>query len=230
MERFRCSDHAVKGKNMLRKSLCLCFLLLVGGCNWLAWPLYVISPPAPMKDVPAECTADLSNKTVAFVVYVDQKVKHEYPIVQEYIGRAMAAEFQNDQIRKQIKGLNVVDVLRVLSFQQERIDWDEMPRTELAKALGADYLIFITLQEFTTREHGSVNLYRGMVTGTVTVHDAEAPERTSAVYNSSDIRVIYPEKRPEGLLGEDNRIVLHKTVLQFAHMVAKKFYNHKVPA
>jgi len=216
--------------NMLLKKFGVCLLLLVGGCNWIAWPLYVISPPPPMKDVPAECQADMSNKKIAVVVYVDQKVKHEYPIVPEYLGRAMAAEFASEPIRKQIKGLAVVDVLRVLAFQQERIDWDEMPRTEMAKALGADYLVLITLQEFTTREPGSVSLYRGMVTGTVSVYDASAPERTSRVYTSADLRVIYPEKRPEGLLGEDHRLVLHRTILEFAHRVGKKFYNHKVPA
>lgn len=216
---------------MLPRCLFLCLsLLAVSGCNLIAWPLYVISPANQMKSVSAECDARLSNKKVAVITYVDQRIKHEYPMVQEYIGRAIAGEFEKDDVKKNFRGTTLVDVVRVLTFQQERIDWDEMPRTEVARALGADYLMFVTLQEFTTREPGSINLYRGMVTGTVSMYDASAPERDAMVYRSQDIRIIYPEKRPEGLLGDDNRIVMHMTVLQFADKVVKKFYNHKIPA
>lgn len=196
---------------------------VLGGCEQTAYVLYVLWPGAHERKVPAEFSG-LRDKNVAVIVYCDKPVDYEYPHVRLSISSAVAG-----QLGKNVKKIKVVDPRRVVKYQDENIYWDEMDKTALGKAFGADCVLFISLVEYNTREPGSLNLYRGRITAQVGVYDVSLPERKARAWRGRDIRVVHPKHDPTGSLGESDRAIRDKTERIFADLLAKKFYDHKVP-
>jgi len=196
---------------------------LSGGCKPAAYLLYTLWPGLHEKDVKAEY-AELSGKTVAVVVYVDKRTEFEYPEVRQTVSGAVMG-----RLAEHVKDVNVVEPYRVVKYQDENIYWDEMDKTELGKAFGADCVLFISLLEFTTREPGSQNLYRGRITAQASLYKVALPERKARVWKGQDIKVRYPETDPTGEPRESDRVIREMTERLFAEDLVKKFYDHKVP-
>ena len=196
--------------------------LSLGGCDMFRGMAYMFSPRN--REVPAECGL-LAGSTVAVVVYCDRRVQYEYPTVTLSISSLVA-----QQLNVNVDEITLINPRRVVEYQDSNIYWDELDKTELGKKFGAEHVLFITLSEYATREPGSLNLYRGRITAQVSVYDASMPERTARVWRApSDIRVVYPEHDPTGLLKESDRAVRERTEQIFADQLAKKFYDHEVP-
>jgi hypothetical protein len=210
----------------VRSKLVIPFLLAaaaVTGCEPMAYFLYVWWPGAREKKVKAEF-AGLPGKNVVIVVYCDRRVQYEYPNVCLSLSSAAAS-----QLAGNVKDVSVVDPRRVVKYQDGNIYWDEMDKTQLGKAFGADFVLFLSLVEYSTREPGSLNLYRGRIHAQASLYQTSLPEREARVWRGQAIRVVYPEDDPTGLLRESDRFVRDKTEAIFADRLAKKFYDHKVP-
>jgi len=210
---------------MARKLLIPVLLLAVvtTGCEGVAYSLYLIAPPEPVKTVKAEF-AGMAGHNVAIVIYADEKVQLEYPYARLRVASVIAAE-----LRKHIKNITVIDPRRVIRYQHENIRWDEMDKTELGKRFGADYALYVTLVEYTTRERGMINLFRGSIVAEAAVYQTSLPERQARVWRVSEIRVLYPPEAPMGQPGEDDREIRYETERSFADKLVKKFYKHKAP-
>jgi len=193
------------------------------GCEPMAYFLYVWWPGAREKKVKAEF-AGLPGKSVVIVVYCDRRVQYEYPNVCLSLSSAAASRLAGN-----VKNLNVIDPRRVVKYQDGNIYWDEMDKTQLGKAFGADFVLFLSLVEYSTREPGSLNLYRGRINAQASLYQTSLPEREARVWRGQAIRVVHPEHDPTGLLRESDRSVRDKTEAIFADKLAKKFYDHKVP-
>ncbi len=209
----------------MRKALIVLLLLvpaLCPGCQCLNYWLFVFAPAAPPKAVDAEYDG-LQDSTVAVVIYADERVLYEYPMVRLDLGMMVGGYLQQN-----VKKCTVVDPQRVASYQQRNIYWDREGRTELGKKLGADYVLFISLIEYTTHVKGSLNLYRGELIADVALHKVDLPERGSRVWGPDRFHVSFPENAPGGRPAEDDRLVAVETRRRFADRLTKKFYDHKV--
>ncbi|MHC4294947.1 MAG: hypothetical protein ACYSTL_05120 [Planctomycetota bacterium] len=196
---------------------------LLGGCDALGYMLYQIAPPEKMQKVPAEFDG-LAGRSMAIVIYIDQGVQYEYPYARLGLSSVLAAELKNH-----IENLTVVDPRRVIAYQAENIRWDMRDKTELGRDLGADYVLLVALDEYTMRERGSVNLYRGRIRGHASLYETARPEDQARLWDGDDFAVVYPEHAPTGELGEDDSKIRYATEKRFAQLVAKKFYIHEVP-
>jgi len=194
---------------------------LLSGCDAMAYMLYMISPRN--ADVEAEYEA-LNEGSVAIVVYADQATEYEYFDVRRSVSMTVLGELE-----RRVEGVEIIDPARVVRYQDENIYWDEMPKTQLGKALGADFILFISLLEFSTREPGSLNLYRGRITAQVGLFKTALAERQARVWYAREVRVRYPENDPTGELSESDRKIRERTEQKFADKLAKKFYDHEVP-
>jgi hypothetical protein len=193
-----------------------------GGCEQGRYLTYLLFG-GDTQDVKAEFNG-LSEKTVAVIVYADKSVQFEYADVQLSVSAIVTGE-----LAKHVKKVKVVDPRRIIKYQDENVYWDEKDKTELGKLFGADYVLFITLVEYSTREPGSVNLYRGRITAQAGLYKVGLPERTARVWQDKDIRVLYPEHDPTGQPQENDREMRVKTEATFAEKLSKKFYDHKAP-
>lgn len=197
---------------------------LSAGCDAASYLTYVFAPVAKKKKIPAEFN-DFRNKTVAILIYTDQAVQYEYPYA-----RIELATLLRSNLRKNVEGITLVDPQRVIKYQKDHPNWDSQDKTRLGRDFDADYVLYITVEDFSTREPGSTNLLRGRITGRAAVHKTTNPEKTSCVWESGDISVLYPENAPMGELGDDDTEIRYQTEKLFTDILANKFYEHEVPA
>lgn len=203
----------------------LCALLLAAaGCDSgsMGYILSRLAPRPKAKTVPAEY-ASLPGHRVAVVVHTEPAMEYEYPGV-----RVGLASMITSQFRANVKGAAVVDAREVAQYQDENLRWDEMDRGELGRKLQCDYLLYISLVEYSMREPGSVGLFRGRITAEVSVFDSAQPERNGRVWRGKDITVVYPPGGSPNNLSEDGRTVRRKAEDMFVDIVVKNFYSHKV--
>ena len=119
--------------------------------------------------------------------------------------------------------------MTTLQFQAQNLSWANLDRTEIGKHLGADYVLFVSLIEFSMREKGSADLYRGRIAAEVNLYKTSMPEYHASVWHSSDIRVTFPEGKTSIRVDRNDIRVRIETQRRFVDQVAKKFYKHKVP-
>ena len=203
----------------------------LGGCDMARYTTYLLTPTSE-REVEAEFDG-LPGHSVAIVIFADQGVLYEYPSAQQRLSAMIANELREKVTEK--KGLSkarkvtVIAPARVLKYQHENVNWDEMPRTKLGKVFGADYVLYVALVGYTMREPGSLNLYRGMVTAEASLYETAAESSQEArVWHCNDLRIVFPEKGA-GRLADDLRIIRKETDSRFADLLAKKFYDYKVP-
>ena len=141
--------------------------------------------------------------------------------------RAISTRFGDKEVSKEIKGLHVIAPGAVLKYQEENLHWDDLEKTQLGKALGADYVLFVALTEFTTREPASIYQLQGLVTAEITLYKTDLPERDSCVFRSDDIRVLNPKNTPGGVPGYNDSLIREGMIKEFAERVVWKFYKHE---
>ncbi len=202
--------------------LAACFVVVPAGCQPTGYLLYLVAPEGPGETVEAEFTG-LENHSVAVVVYADPGVQYEYPFCRLTVATAAGSELRN-----RIKGIRLIEPVKVIKYQDQNTYWESMPKTQLAKALGADYVLYVTLVEYTTREPGSLDLLRGRITAQCSIYQADLAERDSAVWRGKDIAILYPPNGPAGgSVGQDDTAIRVPTERLFAEELARKFYKHK---
>ena len=201
----------------------LLFLPPVGGCNIVAYFLHLVAPPEPMKTVKADFDG-LPGNSVAVVVYATDKVAYEYPYSRLHLAAAIGQE-----LKAQVEKVTVIDPRRVAAYQEDNIYWDRQGKTELGRRFGADFVLFVAVMEYTMREPGSINLFRGRIVAEASLYKTSLPERRARVWRAADIRVTFPERAPAGRRGEDDRQLAYTTRKRFAAKLVKKFYDHEAP-
>ncbi len=210
----------------IRKWVCICGLLAAvgtsAGCSTEMWRyMAYITRGGRSKKVKAQF-AGMAGKTVAVVVYTDRRTQYEFPDLNLTLSMAIAS-----RLDKNVKNIKIVPPARVVRYQDENIYWEEMDKVDLAKALGADYVLYVPMEEFGTRLPDSSYLYQGRATCQLGVYDVTKLPRESRVYQSDKIRILYPEHEPAGMLNENDRQVRVTTEAMFADKLTKLFYDHK---
>ncbi len=212
----------------MRKYLLIIFLSsapFVAGCDAGNWLMYVFAPPIPMKTIEAEF-GDLPGKTVAVVIFAGPEIQLDYNMAQLELTDEVSAE-----LRRNVSNVKVVDARRVIRYQAENPRWDATPPEKLCKVFGSDYVMLISLMEFSTREPGSIHLARGRITAEVNLYKAERSSASdeNPVWRTGPLYIIHPEESPLGIPIENDWAVRIPTEKLFATKLVKKFYKHKVP-
>lgn len=230
MVRFQCKEAVLQGRfeAIVRRIMTICVLVAaisISGCGLINWVSYVFAPASRMKTIKAEF-GGLKGKSVAVVVYADLETQVDYPTVQLELCDMVAAE-----MRRHIKGVRIIDPRAVIRYQSENPRWDIMPPEKLCDVFDCDYVLLISLMEFSTRERGSVYLVRGRIKADVSIYQAglSSADGTNPVWRSEPICVQYPRQSTLGVPAENERAIRVQTERLFAIELVKKFYDYKVP-
>jgi len=213
-------------KIRIRKWVCICGLLaamgMSAGCSteMARYTAYIFAGGRGKK-VKAKFKG-LAGKTVAVVVYTDRRTQYEFPDLNLTLSSAIAS-----RLDKNVSKIKVVPPARVVRYQDENIYWEEMDKTDFGKALGADYVLYVPVEEFGTRLPDSSYLYQGRATCEPAVYDVTKLPQNSRVYKGEKIRILYPEHEPAGALNENDRQIRVTTEAMFADKLSKLFYDHK---
>ena len=207
---------------MSRPLLILLMSLLVPGCNLLEFPAYVLLGRRTQK-VKAEYP-HLAKQKIAIIVSAGPAIDFEHPFARTNLALACA-----QAIKSHVKGTQFAQQEEVEMFQQENINWITVPKSQIARRFDASHLIWLDLIQFTLREENSVNLLRGHIVAAVRVYDAEASDQYHAQYETQVIAAL-PKAGPIAFSESARQQIYRQTLLQFAEQLARKFYNHKIPA
>jgi len=191
----------------------------MSGCGRL---LYFFGPWGRTKTVPAEYSG-LRNRSAAVVIFTDEKTQYQYPWVSLNLATMISSK-----LSRNVRGLTVVDPQKVSAYQRENLRWAEMDRAALGKALDADFVVYVSLVEFSTVEAGYVDLIRGRVNGEAKLYDSSKPEDKACVWSSArGITAAYPKTPTVRTAGNEARV--RSMILQlFSDKVARKFYSYKI--
>lgn len=196
----------------------------VGGCNVVTYPVEaVLSAFKPSKTVEAEFNG-LPDRSVAIVIRTRPSIEYEYRYVCLQMSLLIEAE-----LKKHVSGVRVVDPRRVAKYQSENIHWNSARPAELGKVFGADFVLYVSLAEHSTREAGYTSLLRGSILAEAGLHDVSLADQEACVWRNPDISVAYPtgggpvQQRP----GVEDQI-RYGTQRRFAEALVKKFRRYKV--
>ena len=192
---------------------------LTSGCRMLRGLAYLFSPWPTGTTVQAEFEG-LAGHSVAVVVYADENTQYQYPLVQLNLSALIGAE-----LRRNVKGVTVIEPRKVVSYQKQNVHWDEMDRTALGRALGAEYVLSVALIEFSTVEEGYLDLLRGQITGQARLYQTKLPEQQACVWRGKDIRVSFP-RTPTARAGNNEGAIRLTVMRMFARELGRKFYKH----
>ena len=202
---------------VLLASVCV-LMLLTGGCGKF---IYFFWPFGRTVTIPAEFDG-LKNHSVAVVIFAKENTQFEYPWAVMGLS-AMTSE----RLRAGVKGLTTIDAQKISAYQRKNLHWAEMDRTAVGKALKADFVLYISLVEFSTVEEGYVDLLRGTINGEIKVYDCSKKEDDACVWTCENIRVKFPKTATVRTTG--NEAAIHSEIMvKFSEELAKKFYSYKV--
>jgi len=192
-------------------------LLAVGGCRHT---LYVLFGSEEKRDIPAEF-GELPGHSVAIVVFSDPQVQYEFPMVGMRLAQRIAVEMES-----KLKKVRIVEQQRVVKFQAQNLSWEVMDKTAIGKALGADYVMFVSIMRYTNRDAGSFNLYRANIAAEVSLYDSGKSEHEAMVWQTGDLSVTHPKDASPGQTGSAAERILNEAERQFVELLVKKFYDH----
>lgn len=208
---------------ILKVMAILAFVSPLAGCSTLGYIGYLLAPEPGTVKVPAEFDA-LAGRSAVVVIYTDYDVQYDYPYARLGLSMAIASE-----LKKHVENVKIISSRRVVAYQRQNLHWQSMDRPKLGELFGADYVLYVVLDEYTMREPGSINLFRGRIRAHASLYDTANQAGDARVWHGEDFSVVYPRHAPTGQPGQDDARIRYETEKRLAEMLAKKFYKHEVP-
>jgi hypothetical protein len=212
-----------------------CWLLLAlslaglsAGCQLLG----VMAAKSP--DVPVGPKyKGLAGQKVAVMVWADRATSIDWPHLQLDVTRGIHSRLSDAvHVKKppeEIKGTTFVAPESVVRFQHDHPEIETESVIDIAPKIDITRLVYVEINEFSTRPEESLQLYRGSMSGNLKVVEV-VNGRARIAYQEENIKVVYPEDSPEeGIPGGDDIQMYEKTLDAFSTEVANRFLTHIEP-
>ncbi|MCY2929469.1 MAG: hypothetical protein NTV86_08235 [Planctomycetota bacterium] len=196
-----------------------------GGCTGARWMAYSMAPDIKEK-ISAECRL-LYGQTVAVVVATNLMIDHDNPGLALDLSMKIAQE-----LGQNVPKCRVVDALKIVNFQSANYGWRDMPKDQLAERLGANYVLLVTVNAFSTVDPMTRELSRGVMEAEAALYSASRTALSPQVWQATGgLRAAYPSSQnTEGNITQEGpEKVRMELVNRFSVRLAKKFYDHHEP-
>jgi hypothetical protein len=208
--------------------LVLCLAGLCSGCQLLG----VLASKAPDPTVGPKYKG-LANQKVGVMVWADRATSIDWPHLQLDVTRGIQARLSDAAHAKnppaELKGTTFVAPESVVRYQQDHPEIETESVTDIAPRIDITRLIYLEINQFSTRPEESLELYRGSLSGNLKVVEV-VNGRAKIAYQEDNIKVVYPEDSPEeGIPGGDDLQMYEKTLDAFSTQVANRFLTHTEP-
>ena len=196
--------------------LAIAAVMLLAGCNNMPGQPEVI-------DVKARYLG-LDNHSVAVVVATRDYTDFNYPDARPDMTREITRRIQAN-----VPGVTVTDPEQILKWQEDNPYWATRPPSALIEQLKVDRLVLVEIGEYRTHEPGDKYVLRGVISATVNVVEAEAPDPDTfgGSYNKT---VMYPRAKDSliGKAGVSEQKIEAQTQYRFCEEAAGLFYDHEL--
>ena len=199
-------------KNSLSKNLLLCFsvafALTFTGCGALAQFMYVVKG----HDIPAEFS-EFENSRVAVVASTDSSSFGPDPLsdkIEKYISVKLAGNVDDIEIVSDREIKNWIDIN----------GWDETQLQDLGQGVNADYVLSVTVDDYSIREGATI--YKGR--SEVTVNVVETATGKTTLTSGPDF-MEYPENGRPAIQTDDRKFEAFY-LAWLTERIAREFYKH----
>jgi hypothetical protein len=216
-------------RTILAGTLALLAAALTSGCVLLGLAAY--AAPKPNE---AASYHGLTKKRVAVMVWTDRAMSIDWPKLQLDLARGiqsrLVTQTQQKSPPKELEGTTFAAVESVIRFQRDHPETETQAITDVAPRMDIDRLIYIEIEQFSTRPEESLELFRGSLTANVKVVENLADGKAKVGFQADRIKVTYPSKTPdEGVPGLNDGDVYERTLEEFAIKVVNEFVPHPPP-
>jgi hypothetical protein len=201
----------------LASSQCGCSLFVMAGKA-------IFGDPKIASAFKQQTKVDLAkaDKKIAIVCSTPHSVKKDYPSV----------EFDLiDGVTRRLKrrGVDVVNPDRVATWMDDKGGYHNNPE-ELAKEVGADYVVHIDLDRFTLREENSPSLWRGNILGKVIafqIVDVGGQQAAQRVFER-EYTSLYPKHNPISEQQKSLKMFSKEYLDQVSAELARMFHDFRL--
>lgn len=202
----------------------LLLLPALQGCGFFRYLGYQIAPHT-LEEKEAEY-AGLTDHSVVVVVDAPPKVFYDYPDVRSTLGAAVSAELFGN-----IDNIRIVHPSKAVYYQDNNPYWKEEGIRKLGKAVESDYVLTISLMEYTSRAPGMYRAIQGRILADAELYalyyeDADQTAKGRVWHADNELSMIYPPRPLYNSRFEAN--VLAQTEQLFARKLVKHFRKYKV--
>ncbi|NQU75021.1 MAG: hypothetical protein HQ546_01755 [Planctomycetes bacterium] len=149
-------------RNILHAAILCLPVVLTAGCAVVS---FLVASFAPQPKIQAQFVLP---KGRCVLVMTDDLV---YPLAYPPLKRLLA-----DKIGEQLLGSNLaggtIDYQKLRDLQDRTIDFDTMPIDQVARRLGADYVLYVDIRQFQLRSSEIGSLWKGRLEAFVKVVDS----------------------------------------------------------
>lgn len=219
--------------NQLPRAALLCcyaclLILTAGGCQYLGILAYAAPDPTVKPSY-----VGLQNQKVAVMVWADRATEIDWPHLQLDVARGIQSRLQDAARKKdppkELTGTKFAAPESVIRFQHDHPETDTQSITDVAPRLDITRLIYVEIQQFSTRPEESMELYRGTLVGNVKLVEI-VNGRAKIAYQEENVKAIYPDKSPEeGVPAGNDMDTYEKTLQEFSTEIANRFMTHVEP-
>ncbi len=199
-------------------------LLLLGwglgltGCAGIKWLAVQTSPTS--EKVEAECKL-LEGKTVLVCAWAPQEILWDYPKT-----RLNLSSYVSEYLRQNVRGIQLVNALQVEAYVEKGNPF-QIDSEALGRHFRAEAVVRLDVYQFSIRDPGRAQLYRGRLGAGVVVYDLTQQDETSRRVPLTDVQVVYPEEGEIGFSNARPEQIRQATYERFAVEVGKKFHDYQ---
>jgi hypothetical protein len=213
---------------------CVRFLILIclatsaGGCQLLG----VFADKSPDPTVGPKYK-NLQHQQVAVMVWADRATSIDWPTLQLDLTRGIESRLrdqaQQKKPPKELEETSFVAAESVVRYQRDHPETDSQEITDVAPHMAITRLIYVELQQFSTRPEDSLELFRGSIAGNLKVVEVQNG-KAKVTFEEDNIHVSYPKQGPEqGLPGRSDADMYEKTLESFSTQIMNRFVTHVEP-
>lgn len=217
------------------------FLLFLSGCTLLGAGAQML-PPATVQ---AQYKG-FAGQTVGVMVWADRGMRIEWEFLQldlansiqsKLLDVAQPKNLNKDRdpkkpIKARVKEFQgttfPVAPRSIIRYQQDNPEIEGKPIAQVAPALGVSRLIYVEIEEFSTRPDGGVELYRGDAKVTLRVVEVNPDGTAKVAYEENEVTATFPPKTPkEGRPNIGDRRVYVGLIDELANQINTRFVPHE---
>jgi len=192
----------------------------IGGCAMIK-SLAVYTAPKTEK-IAAEYHG-IADKKVLVFVWVPPEIKWDYPYI-----RLDLASYVGAYLKENVEGVSIIDERRVEDYLAKGRQFESDPAA-VGRHFHADQVIHLAVYQFSIRDPGMAEHYRGRLASSVEVYDLAAKAEAKQCSQLCEVNVVYPEERAIGFAHIQPDQVRQETYALFANEVGRKFHDYERP-
>jgi len=198
--------------------------LLAAGCNIIG----AAAAKAPRPDIAAVYNG-LAHHSVGVVVWADRSLVTDWPTIQLDIANSIMTKLKvaQEAKSKELEGTTFpYPAASFVKYQKEHPGLEALPITEVAPRFGVDRVIYIEVNDFSTRADGAVALYLGKIDVAMKILEVDKG-KSKSVYDEASIKSQFPDKATkEGVLNSSDRAMYGGTINAVTTDIVTRLIQH----